>query len=114
MQERWTGWLLTLCALVGTLVASVAVFYRFRYWPLVALVVSVYVLAITVPPMFRPSAGPFDLLVHFLNVIRARPLDGMYGLWIFFLFPFLYGVLASLALFTLFIAARGRLRESNL
>ena len=114
MHERWIGWLLTLFALVGTLAAGVAVLCRFRYWPLIAVVVSVYVLAIVVPPMFRPTSGPLDLFIHFLNVFRAKPLDGMWGLWIFFLFPLLYGILALLALLALFKAARGKLRESNL
>ena len=111
MHERWIGWLLTLFAFIGTFAAGVAVLCRFRYWPLIAVVLSVYVLAITVPPMFRPTSGPFDLFLHFLNVFREKPLDGMWGLWIFFLFPLLYGVLAVLALLALFSA---RQRESNL
>jgi hypothetical protein len=113
MHEHWIGWLLTLCSLIGTLAAGVAVYCRFKYWPLIAVLVSVYVLAIAVPPMFRSTSGPFDLFIHFLNVFRAKPLDGMWGLWIFFLFPLLYVILALLALLALFEAARGRLRESN-
>ena len=111
MHERWVGWLLTLFAFVGILAGGVAALCRSRYWPLITVVVSVYVLAIAVPPMFRPTSGPFDLFIHFLNVFREKPLDGMWGLWTFFLLPLLYGVLTVLALLALFGA---RQRESNL
>ena len=108
MRERWAWWLLTLCALVGTLATAISVLYRFRYWPVIAFLVSGYVLAITVPPIFRLSGGFLDLLIDFVKVIRAKPLDAMYGLWMFLFFPMLNGALALLALLAILKSARRR------
>jgi hypothetical protein len=108
MRERWAWWLLTLCALAGTLATAISVLCRFRYWPVIALLVSGYVLAITVPPIFRLSGGFLDLLIDFVKVIRAKPLDAMYGLWMFLFFPMLNGALALLALLAILKSARRR------
>lgn len=113
MRDQWIIWLLPFFGLVGTLVAAIALFYRLRYWPAITLLVSLYVLTLTVPPLFSPSAGLQVQFIYFTNFFPAKPLDGIWGLWNFFMCPLLYGVLLLLALFAMFNPTRDKLRESN-
>lgn len=108
LRERWVWWLLALSALVGTLATAISVLCRFKYWPVIAFLVSAFALSTTVPPIFRLSVGFLDLLIDFVKVVPAKPLDALYGLWMFFFLPVLYGALALLALLAMLKSARRR------
>ncbi len=90
LATRWRMWIETLAVFLATSITGVLAFAKWRYWPVLGMVVSVYVV--------WTSGAIFDSSYwHTLGTFIAIWPKGAIAFWYFYIVPLLYVLLAGAA-----------------
>jgi hypothetical protein len=104
--ERWYMWMETVAVFLLTVLTAVAALIKFKYWPALALVGSIYVIAVAITPMMGSGWNTLTMLVGIWPKSAG-------ALWYFYAVPALYGVLAATAIVNVARQGRGRLGSTT-